>query len=103
MSDAISCMIRGTAWPLRRERPPGNQLPVPAQDRVGGHEGRDLPQDPSTEAVALRGEASALVVGPPKAAASQLGPEDPVLLYQVLDDVLLVAVDPSGEGLEQHL
>jgi hypothetical protein len=28
---------------------------------------------------------------------------DPVLLHQVLDDVLLVAVDPSREGQEQHL
>jgi hypothetical protein len=39
--------------------------PVPSQDRVGGHDGRDLPQAPSTEALALRGEASALVVGQP--------------------------------------
>jgi hypothetical protein len=29
--------------------------------------------------------------------------EDPVLLHQVLDDVLLVAIDPSREGQEQQL
>jgi integrase len=29
--------------------------------------------------------------------------EDPVLLHQVLDDVLLVVVDPSREGHEQYL
>jgi uncharacterized peroxidase-related enzyme len=76
---------------------------VPSQDRVGGHNGRDLPQDPSTEALALRGEASALVVGQPEAASLQLPLEDAVFLDQVFDDVLLVAIDPSGEGHEQHL
>ncbi|HVI86278.1 MAG TPA: hypothetical protein VNA86_13255, partial [bacterium] len=29
--------------------------------------------------------------------------EDPVLLHQVLDDVLSVAIDPSGEGHKQDL
>lgn len=87
------------AWPLRRERPlPGDQLPVPPQDRVGRHEGRDLPQEPSPESSAFGGEASALVVGQPEAAPLHLPLEDPVLLHQVFDDVLLVAVDPTREG-----
>jgi hypothetical protein len=51
-------------------------------------------------ALALRGEVSALVVGQPKAAPLQLFLEDPVLLHQVLDDVLLVTVDPTREGHE---
>lgn len=51
---------------------------------------------------ALHGEASALVVGQPEAPPRQLLLQDPVLLHQVLDDVLLVAVDPSREGHEQH-
>jgi hypothetical protein len=76
---------------------------VPSQDRVGGHDRGDLPQDPATEAVALRGEASALVVGQPEAAPLQPRLEDAVFLDQVFDDVLLVAVDPSREGHEQHL
>jgi hypothetical protein len=59
---------------------------VPSQDRVGGHHGRDLPQDPTTEALALRGEASALVVGQPEAAPRQLPLEDAVFLDQVFDD-----------------
>ena len=32
----------------------------------------------------------------------QLLPEDAVLLHEVLDDLLLVAVDPSSEGHEQQ-
>jgi hypothetical protein len=57
----------------------------------GVTEGR-LPQDPSTEALALRGEAPALVVGQPEAAPLQLRLEDTVFLHQVFDDVLLVAI-----------
>src|SRR5437899_7805576 len=92
----------GTAGPLRRERPlPGDQAPVPAQDRVRCHDGRDLPQDPTTEWLALRRETSALVVGQPDAPPLQLLPKDAVLLHEVLDDLLLVAVDPSSEGHEQ--
>jgi hypothetical protein len=76
---------------------------MPPEDCVGRHDGRDLPQDPSPESLALRGEASALVVGQPEAAPLHLRLEDPVLLHQVFDDLLLVAIDPSGEGHEQHL
>jgi hypothetical protein len=61
------------------------------------------PQDPSGESATFRREASALVVGEPEAAPLYLFLENPVLLHQVLDDVLLVAVDPSREGHEQHL
>ena len=50
-----------------------------------------------------RREAAALVIGQPEAASRPLFLEDAVLLHQVLDDALLVAVDPSREGHEQHL
>ena len=49
-----------------------------------------------------RREATALVIGQPEAASRPLFLEDAVLLHQVLDDALLVAVDPSREGHEQH-
>ena len=76
---------------------------MPSEDRVGRHDGRDLPQDPSAESATVRREASTLVVGEPGAAPLHLRLEDAVFLHQVLDDVLLMAVDPSGEGHEQHL
>jgi len=92
-----------TACSLRLERPlPGDELPVPSQDRVGGHDRCDLPQDAPTEALAFRREASALVVRQPEAAPLQLLSVDAVLLPEVLDDLLLVAVDPSREGHEQQ-
>ena len=74
---------------------------MPPQDRVGCHDGRHLPEEPATELLALGREAPALIVRQPEAPSLQLLPENMVLLDQVLDDLLLVAVDPSSEGLEQ--
>jgi hypothetical protein len=92
------------AWPLGGERPlPGDQQPVPSQDRVGRHDGRDLSQDPAAGPAPLRREASTLIVAQPEAASRQLPLEDPVLLYQVFDDVLLVTVNPTRERHQQHL
>ena len=55
-----------TACSLRLECPlPGDQLPMPPEDGVGGHDGRDLPQDPRTESATLGREAAALVIGQP--------------------------------------
>jgi hypothetical protein len=59
-------------------------------------------QDPATESLALGREAAALIVGQPEAPPLQLFLEDAVLLHQVLDDLLLVAVDPSGAGHKQQ-
>src|SRR5207244_7104599 len=43
---------------------------------------------------------SQLDLGPPDPPPLQLLPKDAVLLHEVLDDLLLVAVDPSSEGHE---
>ncbi len=104
MSDEISCVIPGR---------PGRfgvnvhfrAISCRCHRRIvsGGHDRCDLPQDPSTESATLGRVASALVVGQPQAALLHLLLEDTVLLHQVFDDVLLVAVDPSSEGHEQHL
>src|SRR5262249_31632796 len=66
-------------------------------------DGRDLAQEPAAESAAFGGEASALVIGQPEASARQLAFEDSVLRHEVLDDVVLVAIDPSGEDHQQHL
>src|SRR5262249_58956833 len=58
---------------------------------------------PATERSAFGGEAAALGIGQLEAAACQLPLEDPVFLHQVFNDVLLVAIDPTGEGHQQHL
>jgi hypothetical protein len=52
---------------------------MPSEDRIGGHDCRDLPQQPSAESSAVGGEASALVVGEPEAASVHLRLEDAVM------------------------
>src|SRR5919106_508855 len=102
MSAAISFMSPGR--PGRRHSEVhflGNQPPVPTQDRVRRHDGRHLSQDLATESLAFRREAAALVVSQPDTPPPQLLPKDAVLLYQVFDHVLLVAIDPSSERQEQ--
>ena len=55
----------------------------------------------SAEDLAFHGQSPSLVVG-----ETQLGTvsaaEDPVLLTQVVDDVLLVSVDPAGDKQEEE-
>jgi hypothetical protein len=49
----------------------------------------------------FRREPAALVIGQPQAVALQLLSKNAVLLNEVLDSVLLVAIYPSGERHEQ--
>ena len=81
----------------------GDELSVPAKDRVGRDDAGDLPKGLSADGLALHHEASALVVGEAKAASSELLTEDAVLLHQVVDDAVLVAVDPAGEEQKEEV
>ena len=51
----------------------------------------------------FRCETTALVILRPQAVRPQLLSRNAVLLYEVLDHLLLVAIYPSGEGHEQKL
>jgi hypothetical protein len=55
-----------------------------------------------TEHLSLHSEAAPLVVGEPEPAATALRAEDAVLLEQVVDDRLLLAVDPAREQEEEE-
>jgi hypothetical protein len=72
------------------------------QDRVRRHDGRNLSQNLATESLALHRQAAALAVSQPGTPPPQLLPKDAVLLNQIVDHVLLVAIDPSSEGQKQQ-
>ena len=55
-----------------------------------------------TDSRALHGEPSALFVGQAETALAELLAEDAVLLEEILDDVVLMAVDPAGEREEKE-
>ena len=75
----------------------GDQEPVPAQDRIGCHDAGDVGETPPAEGLPFHGEPASLVVGEANALGAVCRAEDPVLLQQVLDDVLLLSIDPAGE------
>ena len=78
----------------------GDQPPVPSKQRVGCHQGANVEEPFAADCVGLGCEATALPISESPALSGQLLAEPPVLLLQLLDDVLLTAIHPSGE--EQH-
>ena len=75
---------------------------MPPEDGVGGHDGRKLAEESVADGVALRCEAAPFVVGEPERLLPELLAENVVLLVQVLEDVLLLAVQPAGEGRNEE-
>src|SRR5262245_19793551 len=80
----------------------GDEPAVPTEDRVRGADACDVPEAPATESLSLPSQAAPLVVSEPEPAGTALRAQHAVLFEQVVDDRLLVAVDPSprteGEG-----
>ena len=81
----------------------GDELTVPAKNRVGRHKSGELVQRASAQHSALRREAPALVVGEPQLTATQLLAEHAVLFLQVVDHRDLAPVYPTGERHQQEL
>lgn len=75
-----------------------DQRPVPAQHRVRGDERRELPQHPPPEHLPLRREPPSLPVRQSQLALPELFLEDAVLLEEVLDRPVLLAMHPGRDG-----
>ena len=90
-------MAASGVGPLLRDK-----RPVPGENGLGTHEGCKLREQCPAEGLSPDGEASALNVSESHSAAAKLRAEDAVLLAQVVDGVLLVAVKPGGESEDQE-
>ena len=75
---------------------PGNQPPVPAENRVRRDDAGDLRQNPPAEFLASHRESTALGVGQAKWTWAKVLPEEPILLPEIIDHVFLVAVHPAS-------
>ena len=64
---------------------PGNQLPVPAENRVRRDDAGDLRENPPAEFLASHRESTALGVGQAKWTWAKLLPEDPILLPEIIE------------------
>jgi hypothetical protein len=81
----------------------GDEQAVPTQDGVRRHQGADLSEEPAAKDLGFDCQASALIVVEQDASLDELLPEDLVFGAQVVDDLLLLAIDPTGEDEEQKL
>ena len=81
----------------------GDQSPVPAENRVRRDDAGDLHQDAPSEFLAANGESTALGIGQAKRPRAQVLPEDPILLPEIRDQIVLVAVHPASERENEEL
>jgi hypothetical protein len=81
----------------------GQQLPVPAQDGVGGEGGADLVEDLPAKDLAPDRQASPLVVVEPDPLLAVGLPQDLVLGAEIIDHLLLLPVDHAGKDGQEKL
>ena len=80
----------------------GDESPVPTQDGVRCHDAGDSREVTTAEDVAFHGETASLVVGQAQSSRTVHRAEDTVLLEQVVNDRLLVSIDPAREQQEEE-
>jgi hypothetical protein len=81
----------------------GHEFSMPAQDGFGSHDGGKLIEHLAAEDLAFDGKPASLVVVEEYSFLSELLPEYPILSEEVLDGVLLPAIDPAGEDEDQQV
>ena len=76
---------------------PSDKFSVPPKDRIRRKDTADVPQQSSTQFSAPDRQATALVTVEEYPSLAKLLAQDLVLLHQVIDDILLLAVDPASQ------
>jgi hypothetical protein len=76
---------------------------MPAEERVRREQGADLLQNLTPQDFRLHGQSSALVIVEQNASFSQLLFEHRDLRPLKLDDLLLLLIDPAGQGRQEKL
>ena len=76
---------------------------MPTHQRIRGDEGGNRVQRPSPEALGLHRQSTTLIVSQPELPATKLLFEDPVLLDQVGDNILLMPMHPARNRQQEQL
>jgi hypothetical protein len=76
---------------------------MPAQDCVGRHDDGDFQQCLATPYLSFGGQTPALVITAQDAFLAKLLLEHPILDFQILDCILLVAIDSTGQDDQEQL
>ena len=80
-----------------------DELSVPAQKRIGPDDSDQFVESFATEDLALNGQTSTLVVIEQDSTLAEVFSQHLILSQQILDRVLLVSVDPTGQDEKQEL
>lgn len=86
-----------------------DQLPVPPEQSIRGHQSLYLEEPSSSDPLGHDGESAALLIGKPESLSGQLRAQYSVtrklrfLLLEVLDHILLASIDPASEDQHQKL
>ncbi len=81
----------------------GDELPVPAKDGVRCDERSNTCEGASPDGLAADSEPATLIIGQPESSAPELLLQDAVLLSEVFNDCVLMAVDPASERGHEDL
>ena len=71
---------------------------MPSQQGIRGDDGGDLSKQLVAELLGLDCQTAALLVAQPKAPGPDLFAQDAILFAEIVDDVLLLLIEPAGEG-----
>ena len=81
----------------------GDEFSMPAQERVRSDDRGQFVEGFAAERLALEGQAAALVIVQENATLAEFFSQHLILSQQILDRVLLVSVDPTGQDEKQEL
>ncbi len=81
----------------------GNQRTVPSPQRSGGHQRPYLLETRPAQHLGSYGQPITLVIGESKSMPFQLLLQNAVLFQQIVDDMLLVPVEPAGRSDQEEL
>ncbi len=76
---------------------------MPTKDSVGRDERCDFGKGSAAESFASHRQSATLIIGQAESSATKLLLQDAVLLSEILDDRVLMAADPTGEGGHEDL
>jgi hypothetical protein len=75
---------------------------MPPQKRVRRHNRGHLAQGGAPETLSTRRPPAPLIIREPQPSAAQPGPQDSMLFHQIRDHLLLLPIEPAGEGGEEQ-
>ena len=75
---------------------------MPSEQGVRRDDRRDVAQRLPTQPVRSRGEFTPVLIGEPQAPPTHLPPQHPILFDQIREHLAFPAVQPAGDGDQQH-